>query len=345
MEDAKYLDLMAKYLSGNLTGQERAELFAWVEANADNRKFFEEMIQLWSISKEYEEEPFETDVEAAWEQVDRRLSNPGVEEAPSGAAAPSAKIFRLSKGRRWFRYAALILLLVTAAAWVWIDPLGWRLTTIAAIEGEVREITLPDGSEVWLNEETTIAYRRPFWQRHVELSGEAFFEVERLERRPFRIQSGGATTTVLGTSFNVRAYPEESVVEVTVKTGTVRLQDRDQPEEEVILNAGNAGIYLQDAEEVRKVETETENADAWKTRELNFYDTPLREVLQTLRRYYKVEIEVENETILRCPTFVWNSGPDPQLEETLAILETYLEDGRFEKVDERAYILRGEGCE
>ncbi len=344
MEDAKYLDLMAKYLSGNLTGQERAELFAWVEANAGNRKFFEEMIHLWSISKEYEEEPFDTDVETAWEQVNRRLSDRSEEESSSGAA-PSAKVLRLSKGRRWFRYAAVILLLVAAAAWAWVDPLGWRLTTIATTGGELRELILPDGSEVSLNEETTIAYRWPFWQRQVNLTGEAFFEVQRRENSPFTIQSGGATTTVLGTSFNVRAYPAENKVEVAVKTGTVRLQDRDEPEEKVVLEAGNAGVYLENAREVIKFDTQTGNADAWKTRELNFYDAPLREVLQTLQRYYKVEIEVENETILQCPTFVWNSGPNPQLEETLAILETYLEDGRFEKVGEGAYILRGEGCE
>ena len=106
MEDAKYLDLIAKYLSGNITVPERQMLFAWLESDEANEKFFDQMIQLWSISAEYDDEPFEADVEQAWGRMEGRLSDvrregplpiQGSADGERGVG-PSGKVVRLSKG-------------------------------------------------------------------------------------------------------------------------------------------------------------------------------------------------------------------------------------------------------
>lgn len=342
MEDAKYLDMMAKYLSGNLSAPERAELFAWVEQREANRKFFDEMIQLWSISNDYADEPFEADIEEAWERLDDRLS--GRKEPAASGAAPSGKIYRLSNYRRWLRYAAVILMLLTLGAWLWVDPFDWRLQTVATADAAAAEaLTLPDGSTIWLNAHTTLAYRWPFWQRNVQLEGEAFFEVQKAEERPFTILSGETRTTVLGTSFNVRAYADEAVVEVTVKSGVVRLEDRNEPDRELLLEAGNAGIFDGRTQEMKIVEAEGTNADAWKTRRLEFEETPLVEVIPVLERYYGVKIEVENESILRCPLNF--KGMSPRLGNLMETIEFSLNDVQTERLNDSLYLFKGQGCQ
>jgi transmembrane sensor len=343
MEDAKYLDMMAKYLSGNLKGPEREALFAWIEQSEANRKFFDEMIQLWSISNDYEDESFEADVEKAWQHLDDRLSN-RKHPASSEGSAPSDKIIPLSNYHRWWRYAAVILLTLVLGVWLWMDPYDWRLTTVATAGGsEVKEYTFPDGSTVWLNERTTLAYRWPFWTRDVHLEGEAFFDVQKAAERPFTILSGEARTTVLGTTFNVRAYADEAVVEVTVRSGVVRLEDRSQRGREILLEAGNSGIFDEKSQEVRVLDGMSSNADAWKTRRLEFEETPLEEVIPVLERYYGVKIEVANEAILKCPLNF--KGTNPRLSNLMETIEFSLNDVETERRNDSLYLFRGQGCQ
>lgn len=345
MEEAKYLDLMAKYLSGNLTGPEKEHLFAWVEGSDANRKFFEELIQLWSISSGYETGPFEADVAKAWKRIEGRLEErPGFHLNMTGADAgtPSAKMIPLSNFWRLQRIAAVVLLVVLAAWWLWSDPAGWRNVEIRTAHGERRQVELPDGSRVWLNERTTLAYRWPFRERRVTLSGEAFFEVERMVTRPFVIQSGEAMTTVLGTSFNMRAYAGERQVEVTVKTGRVRLEDSRKAEAKVDIDAGSTGVLDRETQQAKAMGPETVNAFAWKTRILNFENLPLREVIPAMERYFGIRISVANEDIYHC-TFL-GTYPDPDLKDLLNALDFALEDVQIETQNDSTYLFLGKGC-
>ncbi len=343
MEDAKYLDLIAKYLSGNITGPERQVLFGWLEESQANQKFFDEMIQLWSLSNEYEEDPFEADVEAAWDRLSERL--PGDEEAddrqapaPQSGGSPSGKIRRLSIRRHWLRYAAVILLLVSIGGWWWFDPLEWRLVAVVTGAGEQEMIVLPDSSRVWLNERTTLTYRRPFWGRQVDLEGEAFFEVEKSRFRRFVIRAGEAQTTVLGTAFNVRAYPGEGQVKVTVKSGVVQLEDRQGASEEVMLLRGETGVFDKRTQEVTEKAVAEVNADAWKTRELSFQGRPLRGVIEDIEDYFNIDILVEvDELPADKPITAARPYTDPTLEQMNLLLS--LEDLQLRRVDGKTYRL------
>ena len=118
MADSKYIDLIAKYLSGNISTPEQTELLQWAESSQDNQKFFEEMVQLWSIAGAYEDDAFEADTSAAWNQLDKRIDD-GTRPAASGG---SARIIPLSM-RSILRVAAATLLLIAASygvytAWV-----------------------------------------------------------------------------------------------------------------------------------------------------------------------------------------------------------------------------------
>jgi len=347
MEDAKYLDLIAKYLSGNITRPERQVLFGWLEESQVNQKFFDEMIQLWSLSNEYEEDPFDADVEAAWNRLSDRLPGEDEEEQPAsapevgdGGGPPSGKIRRWSIRRHWLRYAAVFLLLVSIGGWWWFDPLEWRLVAVVTGLGEQDMVVLPDSSRVWLNERTTLTYRRPFWLRQVDLEGEAFFEVEKSSFRHFAIRSGAAQTTVLGTAFNVRAYPAEEEVKVTVKSGLVQLEDRRGDDEQVLLRRGETGVFKKTTQEVIEKEEQETNADAWKTRELNFQERSIPGVLDDLEAYFNIDIlreEVENLGAYD-PISIIKPYVDPSFELMITLLES--RGLKLERLDDRTYRLK-----
>ncbi len=329
MEDAKYLDLIAKYLSGNIHPQEREALLQWVDAEEANRLFFDEMIQLWSLSSDIEE-PFEADVGQAWGQLETRLSSAGEEEP---------KVVPLKK-RRWdWRIAAAVLLLI-AGSWLVFNTLVGRPEVVLAEQLKEKPLILPDGSKVWLNEDSRLVYDKEFERRNVRLEGEAFFEVVRNEKRPFIVEAGEARTTVLGTSFNLRAYPEEGQIELIVKTGKVKFESRKSKEavSGATLTQDQAAVLVKDNQEVLMNTAISENATAWMRDTLVFNDDRMQQVLSDLEKYFRVDIQVEDEGAYNCS---FNSTfPQPQLEYVFEELEEALEGISIARQGE-TYIVRG----
>lgn len=336
MEDATYIDLIAKYLSGDIEPKEKQELMAWVEASEANKAYFDEMIQLWGISEQYEEEPFEADVASAWNSLNQKLPK---EEA---VIEKTGNVISL---RVWLRVAAAILLLLSVGYW-WYgfgEQATGQLVVVQTLEGENEHITLPDSSQIWLNENTTISYNDKFETREVKLDGEAFFQVDRQEDNPFTILSGETTTTVLGTSFNVRAYPDEEAVEVTVETGKVEFKKNSEGTTKAIyLEKGNSGMYDKAAKEVKPVVAEIINADAWKTRTLEFPNQDLSQVITTLERYYGLDINVDDAGILKC-NFLMGKEENPTIDLVWDIME-FTMGYEIEKTGADSYKIKGQSC-
>lgn len=336
MNEAKVLDLIGKYLTGNIAPAERRLLMSWVEENEANRAFFDEMIQLWSVSARYEA-PIEADLEAAWEKVEARTK-----EGSEGGGNPG-RIIGLP--RRWLlRVAAVLLLGVLAGYWLWRTPLtGAPPVIVQTGAGETRQIELPDGSAVWLNEQSELRYSEPFEERRVNLAGEAFFDIRDREGDPFEVRSGPARTVVLGTRFNVRAYPEEERIEVAVQSGKVALEAARQPEKKVLLTAGQAGVYRKKEQEVDTLAGQSPNADAWKEQRLVFDSTPVRTVIRDLERYFGIRIEVTDERVLACLFSASMPFVQPELAEVLTTMELAL-DVQIEATEANRYLIKGAGC-
>ncbi len=285
--------------------------------------------------------PFEADLGAAWAKVDTAIAT----------ERPAAKIVHLSKMVRRWSVAAAVLLAIGAGLW-WMNrsPVAQQpqFVEIQTLDHEKKAIMLPDSSHVWLNENSRLTYDPRFAQRHVNLEGEAFFEVERLVERPFEITSGEAVTTVLGTSFNVRAYPSEDKIEVTVKTGKVALASNKSKLKPVFLAPGETGVFDKPAQKVEMAFREQENADAWKTQKLSFDDEKLSQVVAALERYFGVGIEASNPALLECPyttttAFEPQGGEQLDLDAILTVIGTTI-GFEFSKTDGR-YVLSGKGCQ
>lgn len=314
MEDVKFTNLIGKYLSGNMSPPEKKELMSWAESDTANQSYLEDMIDVWS--KTADAEPvFEADIEAAWAKVDQKL--PSVEsEQPTGAKVRSIR----RASRRWLQIAAAAVV-VLAVGWWWStgngQPDAW--VAVNTLDGKKKEITLPDGSQIWLRADSRLSYPESFTQRQIKLEGEAFFDVARMEDSPFEIYSGEAKTTVLGTSFNVRAYPEDEVIEISVTSGTVTFEEQ-QGDEKVTLVENTSAVLNKVSQTIEKTEEAISNATSWKTDEFNFEDIPFEIIFDDLARHFGVEIQVQNEE-LKKEAYRLMKQPAKDLKGILGILQ------------------------
>ncbi len=343
MEETLYTDLIAKYLSGNIAIAERETLYEWIESDAANKQFFDQMVQLWGMSSDSPAENYETDTQAAWSKLEGRLFGEA-KEIPVVPFKPSSKIRTLSIKRGWIAAAAVILLLISVSIWLYQNPISAEQQQMVYQTGvqERRSIELPDGSTIWLNENTRLSFNKKFAPRVVELEGEAFFEVKHQDGEPFTIQSGGAETQVLGTSFNVRAYPSEAKVEVTVETGKVALSVKADKARKIILIPGETGVFDKQTQEVAEVAQVITNADAWKTQRLDFRNMDTKNIIAAMERYFDVDIQVENEKIYDCDLSMTQPLDAPKLENIFEQMK-FAWSVQIEKQDS-TYIIKGKGC-
>ena len=169
--------------------------------------------------------------------------------------------------------------------------------TITAPRGRQFQLVLPDGSRVWLNAASSLTYPTAFSgrERSVKISGEAYFEIARDEQRPFKVNIDNETgIQVLGTRFNVHAYPEEAAIKTTLLEGAVRMISGKQ---QALLAPGQAaqtlrGVNQQPIQIINN--TDLEKALAWKNGLFDFEDTRLEEVMRQLARWYDIEIVYES---------------------------------------------------
>jgi ferric-dicitrate binding protein FerR (iron transport regulator) len=160
--------------------------------------------------------------------------------------------------------------------------------------GRQFRLVLPDGTKVWLNAASSLRYPTVFKgsERLVELSGEAYFEISRDAKMPFRVKINEATRIqVLGTSFNVNAYSDEPAIKATLVDGSVKVVTDGSGLSDVVLKPGQQ-VEIRDG----KMQTRQANIDqvlAWKNNEFHFSDDDLGSVMRQIARWYDVKIVYE----------------------------------------------------
>lgn len=175
--------------------------------------------------------------------------------------------------------------------------------TLSTPRGGQYQITLPDGSKVWLNAESSITYPTSFagQQRKVELRGEAYFEVAKQHstQNPqtasrFIVSSAGQEVTVLGTHFNINAYPDEKEIKTTLLEGSVQVSTL-HPSQNTILKPNQQAILTGTSLSVKTVYSEDEVA--WKNGYFMFNNESLESIMKTIGRWYALEIQYEDPTL------------------------------------------------
>lgn len=164
--------------------------------------------------------------------------------------------------------------------------------------GQKLRVALPDGTIVTLNSESQLTYSTPFLpsERNVSLVGEAFFDVVKDPVRPFIVHSTDVTTKVLGTSFNVRSYPNESESTVSVVTGKVQVSDGAG--QQASLSPNTQGVFNPQKRQLLVTPFKIQNVIGWKDGLILFERTSLGKVFSRLERWYGVNIKVEDSEVL-----------------------------------------------
>jgi transmembrane sensor len=301
--------LIVRALENDLSTEEHATLQAWLEEDASNLRYYEELQKTWALTATADTD-FAPDTNRNWEAFKQKLAAPVIAELP---------VRRISPYRNAFRIAATLLLLAGAAT-LYLLNRSQDITVITAAK-EKKEITLPDGSKVFMNQNSSLRYAKNLTgaERAVYLEGEAFFDVAQQPARPFVVYANHTQTQVLGTSFDIKAY-EKQPVEVAVLSGKVAVSRRteDKSSNRLVLTKGRKAIFKTD-KQMEEIAIADPNFMAWKEQVLVFQDIPLGNVIKTLESYYNVKVVIEDTAIARLD-FKGYFSDDPQLEDVLNVI-------------------------
>ncbi|MDY6867398.1 MAG: DUF4974 domain-containing protein [Chloroflexota bacterium] len=308
-------EVLHKYISGNCTSEEEELVEEWLNESLENTKIMEQMKLIWGVSPG---KSIEVDSHAAWksfksDSIDKeaRFQEPK-HDSTSNHEEIGLPIRNYSKQRGWYTYRVMTLTAAIAAVFLVtilfnnsrrISDENTKLELvhqeIITKKGQQTTVGLSDGTRIYVNAESKLSVPQNYMdeQRIVYLEGEAFFEVTSDETKPFIVQAGHSVTRVLGTKFNVTAYPEEQKVQVVVAEGKVALRSSvDQAlVPEVQLKRNQLGAISINGEIIASKISDASIYTDWFRGKLTFQDTPLDEVAKRLERWYDVEIKIDND--------------------------------------------------
>ena len=251
----------------------------------DNKEYNEEEIWFSSVSKE---SLAKYDKDAAYAAFKKRVAEAGTKQ--------KAKSFRLG----WIKYAAAVLLMVVTVGYLSYKggqneiQSSFGDIVIATPQGSRTQLSLPDGSKVWLNAGSSISYSQGFGyiDRLVNLVGEGYFEVAHNEKLPLSVVSENVCVKVLGTKFNFRDYPTDAEAIVSLTEGSVAMCSKKNPDEGQLLKPGQRATVDKESGKIRVEAYEVANSMKWTNGRLLFDGEPLPDIVKTLERSYNVKITI-----------------------------------------------------
>lgn len=333
--------LIGKYLSDEISEKEKQKLEAWKEHTPENQTTFDQMLHMWEKTP-LPADHYHPEVDKGWERFKFRTESEQEfyhQETPKTKSA--TRLVSLSY-QQIAGIAASVVLILLAVNWWWNLSEAPEMLSFSTGEAERNMLTLPDSSQVWLNENSRLQYAADFNEEHrvVHLSGEAFFEVKEAEGRRFTIFSEGAKTEVIGTSFNLKAYPDMPV-KVQVVSGKVAFSPAAD-DNAIFLEPGfEAELNTDQPLAEAKAPIEDANFRAWQNHRIEFQNTSLSEVIQLLEEVYHTEIQLENPDLANCRYTATFDGD--ALQDVLHILSV-TGNLSFEQHGS-TYSISGQGCQ
>lgn len=244
------------------------------------------------------------------------------------------------------RIAAVIIVVLGIGFLISKYTSSSKLSTIHSNNTIDLKVDLPDGSIAYLNKGSYVTFPEKFKKnnsRIVDFEGEAFFEVVSIENSPFIVKVDEIQVEVLGTSFNIDAYPDNDKVIVSVQSGSVKIS-RVMPEGEIVrfimLEDGEKVTYAKEQDTLIKNTIKTENYLAWKTGIIIFANTKFEKIAQVLEKEYNVQIVFKDEELKDCEfTGKFNNHTIEQIFEVLelALEIDFIQEGEI-------FTVSGTGC-
>lgn len=338
-------ELIVRFLQQDINEEELRFLEAWLEEDTEHKSYF---FGLKSISDSSRRSFFsQKDVnEASWQKMVARM-NKGNEKISSYSKLRTRDLWLSS-----VKYAAIIVLAV---------GLGWGIhafhgntqSSYLAKEdvtyneihvqkgGRANTLILSDGTKVVLNAATTFRYPASFngEYRQVYLDGEAYFEVTENEKKPFVVKLDKQDITVLGTTFNVQAYDNETYSVVTLLSGRVMLESFNESGEStgrMFLKPDQRAISDNKSGSVSLSDVNASLANAWVDGVYKFKDEPLSSIVKRLENYYNVKIHLDDKHLEQIK-YTGTFSLDQDIQEVIRIID-YEKQFTFKRVKKDIFI-------
>ena len=324
MKEEKLWHLISLKLSGEANSSDLAELDDLLqEEPALNFKV--RLLEDFWRSKHASTVNAENAFDKHLQRLSNHLSSPTLQYEENQVLEEDEPAEITIKRRKYFLYfsvAASLILAIAAFLLINKNEVATKApeNIVSTKPASKSKITLPDGSQVWLNSESKITYREDFGNntRELELTGEAFFDVVKDKAKPFIIHTNSIDVKVLGTSFNVRSYPNEKTVETSLIRGIVEVTIRNNPDKKIILRP-NEKLIVQNTDRRERINAATVTSEeepylsisklhyfpgdssaietSWIKNKLAFDSESLEVVAGKIERWYGVEIKIEDEKL------------------------------------------------
>jgi transmembrane sensor len=222
------------------------------------------------------------------------------------------------------------------------DGAGAGVKAIAKEAKDVRRVVhLADGSTVLLNKNSRLEYPSAFVgeSREVKLTGEAYFDITHMTGRPFLVHTGKLTTRVLGTSFNIRAYPADRAIAITVTSGKVQVLKGDASMG--LLTENQQIRYDKGVDSLIRMKVDVKSSIAWKPEEVNFDDITMEEAARRIGDWFGVTVGFVNPAVKQCRVTATFYKED-ELEEILTVICT-VNQSTF-TIQDKKVLIDGRGC-
>lgn len=273
--------IIIKSLEQTASEDELNQLQQWLKASDANKAAYFQLKDVWDGAAQ-SDIPNAT---IAWKQLNTKLK---VERRTSKWVIELVKV------------AAVALLVAIASYTFFYRPLSTSESTLLAKvmvpNGSQSTVVLADGTTVQLNAGSELIYPSQFDKevRRVELKGEAYFKVKHNAEHPFIVSAGQINVKVLGTEFNVMAYPDADRIETTLVDGSVALNQKGADENSrIVLKPGQKAVFIDGHLDVAPANLEMETT--WTNKGFYFQSTSFEELVRRLERWYDVDIVIDSD--------------------------------------------------
>ena len=304
-------EIIARYLSGEATAQERDELEQWKKLSDENAEAFDQLELFWNKTATMN---FEPDTEKALASVSAKINKK--------KALPIRLIVQI---------AAVLVICIGTVYYFKTRTTPLKPLMYVTGKNETKTILLEDGTNVTLNENSTLTVPGHFDDstRKVTFEGEAYFNVAKNPHKAFIIKAGESVTRVLGTAFLVRARKNETYISVSVHRGKVSFSKASN---NVILTVGEIGVLNKKTGNLLETINDNLNDLSWQTKMLTFIATPLPKAISQISDYYNVSILIDNPEL--CNLTFTSQFTNKKLDEVLKTIElttghSFVKDGNM----------------
>lgn len=308
-------NLIGKKFDSGLTPAEEQMLFEWLNSSATNKQVYAQLKELWYHKQD------QTNSSQAIAAYDKLINRIKFSEVTHSRVQNTS--FRI---KEFARYAAIFIFLVSFGylLYYFVNTkfVDIQYCTISVPKGNKSEVVLPDGSKIWLNNNSKLIYPKKFDtdQRKVELIGEAYFEIQHNASVPFIVQTSDVSIKVLGTKFNVSAYPNDKLIETTLVSGKVVVQSNENPKLVKTILPGEKLAFDKVNNQMSESQVDTKFYTYWMKGQFVFKDEKFEELAKKIERIYNVEI-IFADPSLKEKTYTGDFRIDDNIYTVLEILK------------------------